>query len=110
MEKNADVKKYLKLNQLFHFAVYNLSENKVLMNTIEAHWLQAGRVLGLRRKETRVVPGHHNHREIIDQLEKGNGLAAADALERDIMEAHEQIFAILEKSDLTDRAGNRVPA
>lgn len=110
LEKNADVKKYLKLNQLFHFAVYNLSQNKVLMNTIEAHWLQAGPVLSLRRKEPKFVPGHHNHREIIDQLEKGNGLAAADALERNIMEAHEQIFAILDKSDLKDRAGNRVPA
>ncbi|BAV52490.1 transcriptional regulator (plasmid) [Mesorhizobium loti] len=108
--KNAEVKKYLKLNQLFHFAVYNLSQNKVLMNTIETHWLHAGPILSLRRKEPNFAPGHHNHREIIDQLEKGNGLAAADALERNIIEAHEQIFAILDKSDLKDRAGNRVGA
>ncbi|MER9580840.1 GntR family transcriptional regulator [Mesorhizobium sp. M0276] len=110
LEKNADVKTYIKLNQLFHFTVYNLSQNRVLMNTIEAHWLQAGPVLSLRRKEPKFVPGHHNHREIIDQLEKGNGLAAADALERNIMESHEQIFAILDQSDLKDRTGNRVPA
>ncbi|RWX60346.1 GntR family transcriptional regulator [Mesorhizobium sp. M2A.F.Ca.ET.039.01.1.1] len=107
LKNNSDVKKYLKLNQLFHFAVYNLSQNKVLMNTIETHWLHAGPILSLRRKEPNFVPGHHNHREIIDQLEKGKGLAAADALERNIMEAHEQIFAILDKCDLKDRAGNR---
>ncbi|WHO77367.1 MULTISPECIES: GntR family transcriptional regulator [Rhizobium/Agrobacterium group] len=107
LEKKADLKEYLKLNQLFHFTVYNLSQNKVLMNTIEAHWLQAGPVLGLRRKETKVVADHQNHREIIDQLEKGNGLAAADALERNIIEAHEQVLAILNKSDLKNRAGNQ---
>lgn len=99
LARKADVKKYLKLNQLFHFTVYSLAQNKVLMNTIEAHWLQAGPVLSLRRKGTTVVPGHLNHCEIIDQLEKGNGVAAADALERDIVEAHEQIFAILTKPE-----------
>ncbi|MFB8343850.1 GntR family transcriptional regulator [Brucella cytisi] len=104
LARKADVKKYLKLNQLFHFTVYGLAQNKVLMNTIEAHWLQAGPVLSLRRKGTTVVPGHHNHREIIDQLEKGNGVAAADALERDIVEAHEQIFAILKKPEPKERS------
>lgn len=99
LEKNADVKKYLKLNQLFHFTIYNLSQNKILMNTIEAHWLQAGPILSIRRNGTKIVSGHHHHREIIDQLEQGDGMAAADALERDIIEAHEKIFAILEKSD-----------
>lgn len=104
------MKKYLKLNQFVHFAVYNLSQNKVLMNTIEAHWLQAGPVLSLRRKGTKVLPGHHNHREIIDQMEKGDGVAAANALERDIMEAHEQLFAILNVAEVKNRGGERVPA
>lgn len=72
------------------------------MNTIEGLWLQAGPVLSLRKKGEVMVPGHGHHIEIIEQLEKGNGRAAADALQRDIVEAHDQIFALLEQASPKD--------
>jgi DNA-binding GntR family transcriptional regulator len=86
----------LKLNQSFHFAVYSLAENRALMKTIEGLWLQAGPILSPRKKGEAMVPGHQNHIEIIDNLEEGKGSAAADALQRDIVEAHDQIFALLD--------------
>lgn len=98
LERKSDIKKYMQINQSFHFAVYGLSENRALMNTIETLWLQGGPVLSLRKKGEAMVPAHQNHALIIDYMEKGNGVAAADALRRDIVEAHDQIFAILEKS------------
>jgi len=103
LERKSDIKKYMKLNQSFHFAVYGLSENNALMNTIEALWLQGGPVLSLRKKGEAMIPGHQNHVLIVDHMEKGNGAAAADALQRDIVEAHEQIFAILERSHPKER-------
>jgi len=102
LERKSDIKKYLRLNQAFHFAIYNLAGNRVLMNTIEAHWLQAGPVLSLRKKGEVMVPGHRNHAEILDYLEQGNGKAAADALQRDIVEAHELIFAVLDTAGPKD--------
>lgn len=96
LARKSEIKKYMKLNQSFHFAIYALSENQALMNTIEGLWLQAGPVLSLRKKGEVMVAGHENHIVIIEQLEKGKGAAAADALQRDIVEAHDQIFAILE--------------
>jgi DNA-binding GntR family transcriptional regulator len=97
LERKSDIKKYMKLNQTFHFAVYSLSESRSLMDTIEALWLKAGPVLSLRKKGDAMVPGHQHHVEIINHLERGNGTAAAEALQRDIVEAHDQIFALLEK-------------
>lgn len=91
-------KEYLRLNRLFHFYIYNMCENEVLTNTIEMLWLRAGPVLSVSRKDNALHPGHDNHCDIIDQMEKGRGAAAADALERDIVEWHEEIFAILEAS------------
>lgn len=98
LERKPDIKKYMQINQLFHFSVYRLCGNKALMNIIEALWLQGGPVLSLRKKGEKMVPAHQNHALIIDSIEKGDGQAAADALQRDIIEAHDQIFAILEKS------------
>lgn len=103
LDRKADIKKYMKLNQTFHFAIYGLSESPALMGTIEALWLKAGPVLSLRRKGDAMVPGHHNHIEIISSLEEGNGIEAAEALQRDIVEAHDQIFALLEESPAQDR-------
>lgn len=96
LSKKGDIRKYLRLNQSFHFSVYELCENRTLMNTIEILWLQAGPILSLRRAGDAMLPGHDDHVEILDQIGKGNGPAAAAALERDIVKAHDQIFAILE--------------
>ena len=103
LENKADIRKYLKLNQAFHFAVYGLSKNQVLINAIEGHWLQAGPVLSLRRRGEAMLAGHSNHQAIVDELEKGDGAAAAAALERDIVEAHDQIFTILGARDKKDK-------
>lgn len=101
--RSSDIKKYMKLNQSFHFAVYGLSENQSLMQTIETLWLRAGPVLSIRKKGEAMVPGHLNHVEMIHHLEKGDGPAAAEALQRDIVEAHDQIFALLREAHSKDR-------
>lgn len=95
LSKKADIRKYLKLNQSFHFSVYSLCQNRTLMNTIEILWLQAGPVLSLRRSGDVMLPAHDDHAEILVQIGKGNGVAAAVALEHDIVKAHDEIFAIL---------------
>lgn len=96
-----DIKHYLHLNQALHFAVYGLSENKVLMNTIETLWLRGGPVLNLLKKTVDGRSKHPHHAMMIDGMEKGDGLAAADALQNDIMDAHRQIFSVLESSNGT---------
>lgn len=99
LTRESDIKHYLQLNQSLHFAIYGLSKNKVLMNTIEALWLQGGPVLNLLKKTVRDGRTMHPyHTMILDNMEKGDGLAAADALQHDIVEAHDQIFKILENT------------
>lgn len=97
LSKKADIRKYLRLNQSFHFAVYGLCRNRTLMNAIEILWLQAGPVLSVRRAGDIMMPSHDDHIEILSAIGKGNGAAAAAALEHDIVKAHDELFAILAK-------------
>lgn len=90
-----DISHYLKANQAFHFHLYGIAGNDVLLNTIEMLWLQSGPLLNLLKSGPKLLSGHRYHNTIVTELGRGNGAGASAALERDIREAYDRILAIV---------------
>jgi DNA-binding GntR family transcriptional regulator len=92
-----DARQYLKINQSFHFTLYALSQNDILIKTIEILWLQSGPLLHLLTGGMALQHGHKRHAEIVACLAAGNGIGASEALKNDIREAYATMFAAIEK-------------
>ncbi|WP_275593061.1 GntR family transcriptional regulator [Rhizobium sp. C104] len=95
--KDFDARAYLKINQSFHFALYALSQNEILLKTIEILWLQSGPLLHLLTAGKTLQHGHKHHSEVVACLAAGDGEGASEALKSDIREAYATMFATLEK-------------
>jgi DNA-binding GntR family transcriptional regulator len=83
-----DYTTYLELHRDFHFQLYRCSGNTLLVELIEDLWTQCGPVLAY------VLPdyvqrgiGHAEHRNAVDAISRADGVAARDAIVRDIRAA-----------------------
>ncbi|MDK1494222.1 GntR family transcriptional regulator [Sinorhizobium sp. 7-81] len=92
-----DVRQYLKFNQSFHFTLYALSQNEILLKTIEILWLQSGPLLHLLTAGMSLQHGHKRHSEVVACLAAGDGVGASEALKNDIREAYAKMLTIIEK-------------
>ena len=87
-------------NQQFHFALYALCGMPLLMGQIEAMWASMGPILNvfyLTRDHEYV--GAYEHLAIMDALANHDGIAAAAALERDIVAGGLDILRHFDRMD-----------
>lgn len=82
-----DMKSYLRLNQQFHFKVYQQCGNGDLVDLIELLWMRYGPMMNIVRSGTLSRTGQVRHAEVIDAIKKGNAERAAAAMRADILEA-----------------------
>ena len=78
---------YLKQNQQFHFALYEMSGNRELMNMIETAWLRYGPMLNLLRERAPLGDGNADHLEIVEGLRGGDPGRAVEGLRSDLERA-----------------------
>jgi DNA-binding GntR family transcriptional regulator len=82
-------------NRAFHFAIYRQSGSTVLLPIIESLWLQFGPYLreASERFDGGDGRGTNFHREMLDALSRGDGIAARGALEADIGRAFDLVMS-----------------
>lgn len=85
-------RRYLALNETFHFTIYESSGAPILLDMIRSLWGRIGPYLNYLFEVERYVPhANDNHRRVIAALEKRNGAAARVSIVRDISEAAEAL-------------------
>lgn len=82
-----DIKAYLRLNQQFHFLVYQSSGNEELIDLIELLWMRYGPMMNIVRSGVLSRSGHHRHMEVIEAFGKADSSRAAKAMQADISDA-----------------------
>ena len=96
--RDGDVARYLDLNNEFHFGVYSFCNSPMLLEMIERLLSAAGpsfRFLGAGGIGSSDVDWHER---MLEALAKGDGAAAAEALDRDI----QSTVDYFEQNDLLD--------
>lgn len=105
--KDGDIVRYLVKNKEFKFAIYNLAANETLLFLIEILWLQVGPFL--TRYADQFKDGLSGileidyHDEAAAALQKGDGVAARKAIEKDIRDG---AAYLLEHGDFDDSLGS----
>lgn len=96
-EVRQDVRRFLVLNQNFHFAIYGGARSEVLMPVIEGMWLQVGPYINLLIHAIVAVrsrPAHHD--AALEALKIRDGVAARQAIEDDLLHSAEVIRSLLD--------------
>lgn len=95
--RQPDIPELILMNKALHFTVYAACGNRVLLELIEALWLQVGPVinLDLRSGSRRIAeaPSAIHHDRLVDALERRDARAARSALVDDLTSAAEVILA-----------------
>lgn len=82
-----DMKSYLRLNQQFHFKVYQQCGNGDMVDLIELLWMRYGPLMNIVRSGVLSRTGKVRHAEVIEGIREGNPEKAAAAMRADIFEA-----------------------
>lgn len=93
-----DTKSYLRLNQEFHFSIYNQCGNADLVDLIELLWMRYAPLMNIVRSGVLSQTGQHRHDEVIKAIEARDGAAAKAAICADISEAGDAIRAAMARS------------
>lgn len=88
-----DTKTYLRLNQQFHFDLYNQCGNDDLVDLIELLWMRYGPLMSIVRSGVLSRTGAVRHAEAIEAIRRGDPEAARTAICADIAEAADAIRA-----------------
>lgn len=88
-----DAEGYIVLNQRFKFAVVAAAEKPALADLVERLWLQVGPFMRFYATDVRAQHELDKHMEAIQALEEGDGAAARAAIENDILEGADFLFA-----------------
>lgn len=94
-----DTKTYLRLNQQFHFAIYNECGNDDLVDLIELLWMRYGPLMNIVRSGVLSQTGQLRHAEVIEAIQNGDPTKAQAAICGDISEAADAIRARIATSD-----------
>jgi DNA-binding GntR family transcriptional regulator len=85
-------RRYLKLNEEFHFTIYESSSAPILLDMIKTLWGRIGPYLNYLFEVAPYVPhANENHQQIIIALQRRAGSAARTSIVRDISEAAEAL-------------------
>lgn len=102
-----DIADYMDLHQEFHFAIYRGARSEVLLSILETLWLQIRpqliQIMSLSRYE--LCDTYHD--AVLHALERKDGAAAREAIERDIMDAAERILEHMEAEEARDLRSGR---
>jgi DNA-binding GntR family transcriptional regulator len=81
-------RRYLTLNEKFHFAIYRSAGSPVILGIVEDLWGRIGPYLNVLMDSDSYVPASNNaHRRILAALEKRDGPATQAHIEDDIRKA-----------------------
>lgn len=95
VDKIGDTKTYLRLNQQFHFTIYEKCGNEHLVDLIELLWMRYGPLLSIVRSGVLSETGELRHREMIRAIGVGRPEEAQAAMRADIAEAAASIRAAI---------------
>jgi DNA-binding GntR family transcriptional regulator len=94
--KSENARLYLRLNEEFHFTLYQAGESPSLLNFIEVLWLQVGPFLNNLFKIGRFqYDANEYHGEIIAALRRGNATAVGQAVQQDIAVSGKHLIRFL---------------
>ena len=82
--QRVDIVAYLDVNQKLKFTIYGYCNSPSLYTLIEILWLKAGPALRYHSQVLREITKINFHRQAIKSLERGNSVAAARSISRDI--------------------------
>lgn len=105
-----DMKAYLRLNQKFHFHVYQNCGNADLIDLIELLWMRYGPMLNIVRSGVLSKSGHKRHLEVISGFREADPEAAANAMRADIQDAAVPIRAVIESTLQDSDRSNEHPS
>lgn len=97
LAETGNLASYLDAHYKFHFGIYKLANQSILLQAIEGAWLRCGPTLNLALPEYN--PGkkrHKHHLAALNALKKGDGLAVARAIRADIDSARLDICNLLD--------------
>jgi len=97
--REGDRKEYVRLNRVFHFAIYAASGSSVLMAIIENLWLQISPYFHLLHASGNYPRANAQHELMLDGLKRRDGAAVRKALQTDIEEASRILVGLLEGED-----------
>ncbi len=90
-------------NQNFHFAIYNASQNPVLVRVIENLWLLAGPIVNSQYPNVREASSDmHPHLLVIDALERRSPADTGELLVQDLREGSYRILRQMEETEKSD--------
>ena len=92
--KSVNAKRFLRLNQEFHFSIYEMSGNRELMALIEVAWLRYGPMLSLLRTSIGLREGQEHHRIMLEGLRASDPDMLVEGLEADLSRAAEAISSL----------------
>ncbi|MFA6157191.1 GntR family transcriptional regulator [Mesorhizobium sp.] len=91
-----DAKAYLKLNEAFHFAIYQHADAPILLNMVRDLWGRVGPYLTLLMQADAYVPQSNDaHVRIVAALDQGDAAAVRLSIEQDISVAAAVLSATL---------------
>ncbi|MEX0807406.1 MAG: GntR family transcriptional regulator [Dongiaceae bacterium] len=94
--KAENARLYLRLNEEFHFTLYQAGDSPSLLNFIEVLWLQVGPFLNNLFKIGRFqYDANECHGEIITALRRGNAVAVGASVQHDIAVSSEHLIKFL---------------
>jgi DNA-binding GntR family transcriptional regulator len=97
LAETGNLASYLDAHYQFHFGIYKLANQAILLQAIEGAWLRCGPTLNLALPAYK--PGqkrHKHHLAALNALKKGDGVGVAQAIRADIDSARLDICNLLD--------------
>jgi DNA-binding GntR family transcriptional regulator len=82
--QSGSAEQYLDFNQRFKFAIYRAARSPVLEDLIERLWIQIGPFMHYYTRDIRIQVETDEHWAVLAALQEENGVAAREAIVRDI--------------------------
>ena len=96
--KAADKRAVVEVNRQFHFVVYGMAKMDMLFSQIESLWVAMGPIMNVLYDEAAFAFGTgKQHTSLLKALKAGDGAAARNAVERDIIENGKPILQLIER-------------
>ena len=92
-------KRYLALNQEFHFQLYQAARMPQAMSIVETLWLQIGPFLHHVKTDFGAPDFLDHHQAVLKSLTKRDGAKARAAIEADITDAAQTILGLLRREN-----------
>ena len=97
LAETGNLASYLNAHHKFHFGIYKLANQSILLQAIEGAWLRCGPTLNLALPAYK--PGqkrHKHHLAALNALKKGDGIGVAQSIRADIESARLDIGRLLD--------------